>query len=193
MEALRDFARADARGLFKAGTDAALCRVGSKAARAKRERAYGGIKSERDPWGFGDRFRGFGSGGKSDGSSSDDVEMVESAIAWCQAAIPALESTVEKGGAGSGGHDANELARAYANRGWARLLRGTVDAADADLAAARRALDDFSLLQADFDDVDGDEDEDDEDEDDSESYGGEVNGFDRPSQSHTDAARLRRG
>ena len=42
VEALRDFARADARGLFKAGTDAALCRVGSKAARAKRERAYGG-------------------------------------------------------------------------------------------------------------------------------------------------------
>ena len=77
MESLRDFARADARGLFKAGTDAALCRVGSKAARAKRERAYGGIKSERDPWGFGDRFRGFGSGGKSDGSSSDDVEMVD--------------------------------------------------------------------------------------------------------------------
>ena len=190
VEALRDFARVDARGLFKAGTDAALCRVGSKAARAQRERAYGGIKSERDPWGFGDRFRGFGSGGKSDGSSSDDVEMVESAIAWCQAAIPALESTVEKGGAGSDGHDANELARAYANRGWARLLRGTVDAADADLAAARRALDDFSLLQADFDDgdVDGDDDEDDGDEDDSESYGGEVNGFDLPSQSHADAA-----
>jgi curved DNA-binding protein CbpA len=185
VEALRDFARADARGLFKAGTDAALCRVGSKAARAKRERAYGGIKSERDPWGFGDRFRGFGSGGKSDGSSSDDVEMVESAIAWCQAAIPALESTVEKGGAGAGGHDANELARAYANRGWARLLRGTVDAADADLAAARRALDDFSLLQADFDD--GDEDEDGDEDGDGESYGGEVNGFDRPSQSHTDA------
>ena len=42
------------------------------------------------------------------------------------------------------------------------MLRGTVDAADADLAAARRALDDFSLLQADFDDVDGDEDEDEE-------------------------------
>tara|TARA_Y100000746_G_C15173267_1_gene314098 strand:+ start:113 stop:586 length:474 start_codon:yes stop_codon:yes gene_type:complete len=111
VEPLRDFARADARGLFKAGTDAALCRVGSKAARAKRERAYGDKGESDDPWGFGDQFRGFGSGGKSDGSSSDDVEMVESAIAWCQAAIPALESTVEKGGAGADGHDANELAR----------------------------------------------------------------------------------
>ena len=95
---------------------------------------------------------------------------------------------VEKNGAGDGGHDATELARAYANRGWARLLRGTVDAADADLAAARRALEDFSLLAENVDeDFDDDEDEDD-DEDDievgsssssssfSSSYGGEVSG-----------------
>ena len=71
---------------------------------------------------------------------------------------------VEKNGAGDGGHDATELARAYANRGWARLLRGTVDAADADLAAARRALEDFSLLAEDVVDEDFDDDDDDDDD-----------------------------
>ena len=46
------------------------------------------------------------------------------------------------------------------------MLRGTVDAADADLAAARRALEDFSLLREEVVDEDFDDDEDEDDDED---------------------------
>ena len=206
MASLVDFGRKDVRRLFRAGTDAALCRVSSLAARTKRAAraargrgrkggAEGG--ADEDEWGFIERLRfGFGSRGGSaenGGEEDDDDEWgdaaAERAVGWCQSAIPALEAVVEKNGAGDGGHDATELARAYANRGWARLLRGTVDAADADLAAARRALEDFSLLRENVDEDLDDDDFEDDDEDDvevgsspsssssSSSYGGEVSGY----------------
>jgi len=180
VNALVEFGRKDGRGLFKAGTDAALCRVSSLAARTKRlARAArgrgrkGGAEggAEEDEWGFIERLRGFGSRvGEVGGEEEDDDDewgdvAAERAVGWCQSAIPALEAIVEKNGGGDGGHDATELARAYANRGWARLLRGTVDAADADLAAARRALEDFSLLAEEVVDEDFDDDDDDDDDD----------------------------
>ena len=75
VDALVEFGRKDGRGLFKAGADAALCRVSSLAARTKRAAraargrgrkggAEGG--ADEDEWGFIERLRfGFGSRGGS--------------------------------------------------------------------------------------------------------------------------------
>ena len=129
---LRAFLAADARGLFRPETHGGLCRVEARAARA----ASGG------------RF-GVGTGGAGREDAGEEAgaaaAAAAAAIKWCGAAMAALEAAVSESGAGDAGETAAALAYASVHRGWARLVRGMIDAADADLAAARRVVEDFAL------------------------------------------------
>ena len=115
-DALLKFKVEDADGLFTAETDAGLCRVESLAARED---------------------------AAADASGGGGATRAEHAIRRCAAAIPSLEKALNDVGGGDGGAAAEALARAMINRGWARLLRGMIDAADGDAKAAAAALDDF--------------------------------------------------
>ena len=201
-ETLRAFVVADVSGLFRTETHAGLCRVESRRARAAANEARlyaGGGGGEGGgvfgPGGVGGIFAAAGGGGggaASDAAASAAAEAVaaaEAAIKYCAAALPALEDAVAEVGAGEGGVAAVTLAYASIHRGWARLLRGMVDAADADLAAARRTIDDFRLtpqtmrIGDDDDDEDedgsggGDGDDDEDDGSDGDTMTSEFHGF----------------
>ena len=88
----------------------------------------------------------------------------EAAIRACAAALPGLEAAAAENAAVDGGNAAVALARAWVDRGWARLLRGMVDAADADAAAAGRALDDANPGRSGEREEDETDDDDDDDE-----------------------------
>ena len=139
------FRDADVEEIFRLETDAGLCRVESRAARAIARVGVGvGVMREAD---------------------AATAAAAEAAIRACAAALPGLEAAATENAAVDGGNAAVALARAWVDRGWARLLRGMVDAADADAAAAGRALDDANPGRSgerEEDETDDDDDDDDE-------------------------------
>ena len=115
----------------------------------------------------------------------------EAAIRACAAALPGLEAAAAENAAVDGGNAAVALARAWVDRGWARLLRGMVDAADADAAAAGRALDDANPGRSgerEEDETDDDDDDDDEGTDDDENDEGKETRSPSSSSSSSSAA-----
>ena len=170
LAALDAFTALDDDDAFRVETDAAACRAASLGARA-----FARLGSESD--------------------ASEVRRRSDNAIARCGAAATALEAAAGAGEPtretrGGGGEDATvtdafrcggvlcgdpelaaaELVRVLVHRGWVRLARDDVDAAEADADAAGRAL--RASVSGDgaedaFDEVDQDDrvDQDDEDDD----------------------------